>query len=113
MITSCYLCGNKDFKKRPGAVRDDPDLEIMECSSCGLVFLSSFSHIADGFYESSRMHGGTVDIESWLHETAWDDERRFQYFKSALPNRRLLDFGCGAGRFLLKARELVEGWCIL
>lgn len=88
-------------------MRDRPELEIFECASCGLVFLSSFDHIRDRFYENSGMHGkDTLDIQDWIRETEWDDERRFQYLKSALPNQRLLDFGCGAGGFLLKARDL-------
>lgn len=104
----CYLCGNTVFNKRPGSVRDNPNLKMLECASCGLVFLSSFDHIRDGFYEASEMHGEEMpDVQAWLKETAADDERRFQYLKSVLPNRRLLDFGCGAGGFLLKARELV------
>jgi len=103
----CYLCGGMESFKRSGSVRDNPELKILECSSCGLVFLSSFDHIRDGFYENSEMHGKVLpNIQTWLRETAWDDERRFQYLKSVLPNRRLLDFGCGAGGFLLKAREL-------
>ena len=103
----CYLCGGREFNKRPGSVRDRPELEVLECISCGLVFLSSFDHMRDGFYEDSEMHGEKMpDVQTWLKETVWDDERRFQYLKSALPNRRLLDFGCGAGGFLLKAREL-------
>jgi len=103
----CYLCGGMEFSKRPGSVRDNPELKILECTSCGLVFISSFDHIRDGFYESGEMHGEEMpDVQTWLKETAWDDERRFQYLKSALPNRRLLDFGCGAGGFLLKARDL-------
>lgn len=103
----CYLCGGTEFKKRPGSVRDRPELEVFECASCGLVFLSSFDHIGDSFYESSEMHGkDALDIQAWIRETEWDDERRFQYLKSALPNQRLLDFGCGAGGFLLKMRDL-------
>ena len=103
----CYLCGGRKFKKRPGSVRDRPELEVFECASCGLVFLSSFAHIKDGFYENSEMHGKDApDIQTWIKETEWDDERRFQYFKSALPNKRLLDFGCGTGGFLLKAQNL-------
>ena len=103
----CYLCGGTDFNKRPGSVRDNPELEVFECASCGLVFLSSFDHIKDDFYENSGMHGEEApDPQTVLKETAWDDERRFSYLKSALPNRRLLDFGCGAGGFLLKVREL-------
>ena len=103
----CYLCGGAEFNKRPGSVRDNPELEVLECASCGLVFLSSFDHIRDSFYESSEMHGEEMpDVQTWLKETAWDDERRFQYLKSVLPNRSLLDFGCGAGGFLFKAQKL-------
>jgi 2-polyprenyl-3-methyl-5-hydroxy-6-metoxy-1,4-benzoquinol methylase len=103
----CYLCEGAEFNKRPGSVRDRSELEILECVSCGLVFLSSFDHICDEFYENSEMHGQEVlDVRAWLSETDWDDERRFQYLKSVLPNRRLLDFGCGVGGFLSKTRDL-------
>jgi 2-polyprenyl-3-methyl-5-hydroxy-6-metoxy-1,4-benzoquinol methylase len=103
----CYLCGGTEFNIRPGNVRDRPELEVFECASCGLVFLSSFDHIKDGFYENSEMHGNNaLDIQAWIRETEWDDERRFQYLKSVLPNQKLLDFGCGAGGFLLKAQNL-------
>lgn len=103
----CYLCGESKFKKRLGSVRDKPELEIFECKRCGIVFLSSFDHIKEGFYAGSEMHGNEVpDIDLWLKETEWDDQRRFQYLKSILPNSSLLDFGCGAGGFILKAREL-------
>ena len=107
-MNECYLCGGTEFNKRPGSVRDKPELEVFECVSCGLVFLSSFDHIRNGFYENSRMHDGEEmpDVQTWLKETAWDDERRFQYLKPILPNLLLLDFGCGAGGFLLKARAL-------
>jgi len=103
----CYLCGSTEFNKKPGSVRDNPELEVLECASCGLVFLSSFDHVRVGFYENSEMHGEEMpDVQIWIRNTAWDDERRFKYLKSVLPNCSLLDFGCGAGGFLLKAREL-------
>lgn len=103
----CYLCGSTEFKQEPGSVRDNPELTIYECTSCGLVFLSSSEHIKDNFYEDSGMHGKErLDIPKWLNQCEWDDTRRFQYLKSLLPNRSLLDFGCGAGGFLLKASEL-------
>ena len=103
----CYLCGSTEFKQRPGSVRDNPELAIHECTSCGLVFLSSFEHISDSLYEDSGMHGKEpLDIQKWLNQCEWDDTRRFQYLKPLLTNRSLLDFGCGPGGFLLKAREL-------
>ena len=103
----CYLCGGAELNKRPGSVRDRSELEILECASCGLVFLSSFEHIKDGFYENSKMHGQEMpDVQASFRVISRDEERQFQYLKSALPNRSLLDFGCGTGGFLLKAQEL-------
>ena len=85
--TSCFLCGSTKFIQRFGSVRDKSDLKILECVSCGLVFLSSFDHIKDGFYEGSQMHGEEKpDISSWLREAECDDERRFKYLKSELSN---------------------------
>ena len=73
----CYLCGGTEFNKRPGSVRDNPLLEVLECASCGLVFLSSFDHIRNDFYENSEMHKGQemLDIQVWLNQTVWDDEQ--------------------------------------
>lgn len=106
-VEKCYLCGGTEFNKRPGSVRDNQELEAFECVACGLVFPSSFDHIRDGFYENSGMHGEEVpDVQANIKDTTWDDERRFQYLKQVLQNRRLLDFGCGAGGFLMKARDL-------
>ncbi len=103
----CYLCGNQSFSQRRGSVRDNTGLKILECTSCGLVFLSSFDHVRNGFYEDSGMHGeDAIDIQTWIKKTDWDDERRFRYVKPLLPNCSLLDFGCGTGNFLLKARSI-------
>ena len=102
----CYLCGNEDALKRPGSVRDNTALDILECKSCGLVFLSSNPNCS---YEDSGMHGDApLDIGQWIDETEVDDERRFQYLKSILDNRSLLDFGSGTGNLLIKAKGLAS-----
>lgn len=106
-LNKCYLCGGVEHIYRPGSVRDKQDIKILECTSCGLVFLSSFDHVESFLYEDSAMHGKEVpDVKIWLKEADVDDTRRFQYLKPLLPNRSVLDFGCGAGGFLLKARNL-------
>lgn len=105
----CYLCQSTEFSTRKGSVRDNPKLQILECKNCGLVTLSDTSHIYSGFYENSGMHGGDpMSMESWLAETEWDDQRRFDLLKTMLPNRRLLDFGCGAGGFLHRSKPLAS-----
>jgi 2-polyprenyl-3-methyl-5-hydroxy-6-metoxy-1,4-benzoquinol methylase len=51
------------------------------------------------------MHGSDLpSIESWLRATEQDDQRRCEMLRPLLTNRRTLDFGCGAGGFVQKAR---------
>jgi 2-polyprenyl-3-methyl-5-hydroxy-6-metoxy-1,4-benzoquinol methylase len=104
---NCYLCHSKDFITRKGAVRDMPSLKVIECCNCGLVTLSNLNHIQDGFYENSGMHGEVLpSMKEWLQSTNWDDQRRFDMLKASLPNKKILDFGCGAGGFIDKAKSL-------
>jgi 2-polyprenyl-3-methyl-5-hydroxy-6-metoxy-1,4-benzoquinol methylase len=104
---NCYLCQSTHFTARKGEVRDAPGLHIIECNQCGLVTLSDTQHIGRGFYENSGMHGAeTNPIVLWLRETEWDDRRRFDMVKTALANKRLLDFGCGAAGFLRRAKTV-------
>ena len=40
------------------------------------------------------MHGQSPkEINEWLKETEWDDQRRYNQLKAILPNQRVLDFG--------------------
>ncbi len=103
----CYVCKHPDFRVRKGAVRDNPALQILEGANCGLVPLSSLDHIQAGHYENSGMHRDDwPSIETWLRETEQDDQRRFDMLKTALVNRKVLDFGCGAAGFVRKAESL-------
>lgn len=104
---NCFLCQSSSFTARKGEVRDAPRMRILQCDKCGLVTLGATSHIAPGFYENSGMHGTEpTPMVAWLKETEWDDQRRFDMVKAMLPNKRLLDFGCGAGGFLQRAKNV-------
>ena len=104
---SCYICGSIETKNRPGSVRGEPEVNILECVDCGLVYLSSIAHIDESHYEDSGMHANNVpNIEGWLELTQKDDERRFNFLKSKIKNKKILDFGCGIGGFIQKAQEL-------
>ncbi|PJZ86302.1 class I SAM-dependent methyltransferase [Leptospira harrisiae] len=108
-INTCYLCNTNSFQNRPGKVRDNDQLIVKECLSCGLVFLSSFDHIHEAHYQESGMHGNSLpEIAEWLNETEKDDDRRFQFLKEKISNRSVLDFGCGVGGFLIKAKDVAK-----
>lgn len=101
----CNLCNSQNHKKRKGTVRDNKNLEIFECSECGLVFLSEDNHIDENFYENSNMHQ-SFDFYKWRNETLVDDTRRYEFLKSSLVNKKVLDFGSGNGGFLKLARNI-------
>jgi 2-polyprenyl-3-methyl-5-hydroxy-6-metoxy-1,4-benzoquinol methylase len=95
------------MRVRPGTVRDDPQLRVLECTECTLVSLSSFEHISSDHYADSGMHGGAIlALDSWLRDCAQDDQRRFEMLRVVLADRKVLDFGCGAGGFVQAARSL-------
>lgn len=107
---NCYLCNSSDFIKRNGIVRDAPSLDILECAGCGVVTFDSTDHIGDDFYENSGMHSDTlVPTDEWLRLLEHDDNRREKYLNQKLVNKDVLDFGCGPGSFILKARKKAKG----
>lgn len=106
--TRCYLCNSDNIGLRSPRVRDRSDIQVLQCNDCGLVFLSRFDHISESFYNDSKMHGNSgVDFDKWMMETKPDDERRFNYVKSIIKDKDVLDIGCGNGQFL----KMASGIC--
>ncbi|WP_382354057.1 class I SAM-dependent methyltransferase [Lederbergia graminis] len=97
---SCYLCNSESHKIRHNRVRDSLEIKVLECNQCGLVFLSSFDHINEQFYEQSGMLNGNVDLQVYRNNSYQDDLRRANYLQEKITNKSLLDFGCGAGGLL-------------
>lgn len=104
----CYLCEGSDFKTRPGNVRDNKHLKILECNECGLVFLDGHDHITEDHYQNSGMHDFKPDYDRWLIDCKKDDSRRIDFLKPKIANKTLLDFGCGIGGFLGLASQFCK-----
>jgi 2-polyprenyl-3-methyl-5-hydroxy-6-metoxy-1,4-benzoquinol methylase len=103
----CKLCNSNHNRIIHKGCRDNPDILVLKCEKCGLVFLDSQEQATEELYES---FGGAVvenyDYEAWKKRTWADDERRanrMNQMLSSFENVDILDFGCGNGGFL---REL-------
>jgi 2-polyprenyl-3-methyl-5-hydroxy-6-metoxy-1,4-benzoquinol methylase len=103
--TQCYLCQSTRLEQIEGKIRDLPELPILQCQECDLVFLESFDHIDPSYYSESHMYDDPKG-ESLSVEYDLDGERRLKYCKLLISNKKILDFGCGQGNFLLKAKEI-------
>jgi SAM-dependent methyltransferase len=108
-MQKCYLCDSTDYTRRKGKVRDDPSISILECDDCGLVFLSKFIDNIEFFYENQGMLGENVqNINERMIECEKDDQRRFEFLRTEISNKNILDFGCGLGGFLIKSEEIAS-----
>ena len=105
----CYLCGCTEYIQREGHARDNKNLFPLECKQCRLVQLSTFEHIVDNFYEEAHMHDNMpIDIELLKNKAQEDTDRRFAQFSHEIEGKDILDFGCGTGDFLLKAKSIAK-----
>lgn len=106
-MNRCRLCNGENFKIIHRGTRDNPDIDVLKCDACGLVFLSQ--NIADNrFYMDSQMHSG-IDFDTWRNNTFADDKRRFLKYKDLINGKQILDFGCGNGGFLKLIKEQGSG----
>jgi 2-polyprenyl-3-methyl-5-hydroxy-6-metoxy-1,4-benzoquinol methylase len=105
----CYLCGSRNRLLRSGKVRDNITIVPLECCNCGLVYLSSFNHIATGFYEDSLMHKNRPCEHDIIKQISYEDtSRRYKQFITELAQKRVLDVGCGDGQFLALAKTIAK-----
>jgi 2-polyprenyl-3-methyl-5-hydroxy-6-metoxy-1,4-benzoquinol methylase len=104
----CYICGKSSFKTISPFVRDNENIKVLECTNCSLISLSTFNHIKKSHYEESKMHTDGFTLDQWIKETEIDDERRFNFLKDKIVNKKILDFGCGNGNFLIKSKKITS-----
>ena len=52
----CYLCGGADIIQRAGGVRGHPEIKVMQCRDCSLVFLDQ-QCTDDDYYARNQMLG--------------------------------------------------------
>lgn len=108
MLNNCYLCEEKGSDTIHYGTRDNPDINVLKCRNCGLVFLSSKDHMDNAFYEDSHMVGDDMNISDYLIKCGKDDGRRYNFLKDTLIGKKVLDFGCGAGGFINLASGVAE-----
>ena len=108
----CYLCNNETLDQVEGSVRDYPHLKILKCGKCGLVFLDSFAHIDETYYENSKMlTEASLSLDKWAKENYEQNDSRAKALTPSIINKLVLDFGCGEGGFLNNIKPIAKACC--
>lgn len=112
----CRMCGSETILFHKGT-RDRADVDVLKCPNCGLLQLSTKT-VDDSMYENGEMlkeqYVGVTDVvgemnwDTWIAETKKDDNRRYASLKSMIKGKKILDFGCGNGGFLRRAKEITS-----
>lgn len=102
----CPICNCKKLENIHKGTRDNPNIDVLKCEECEHIFLSTFDHIRDSFYEKSKMREIKMDNKVWKEITSKDNLRRANDLKDFIRDYVVLDFGCGKGGFLEAANPL-------
>ena len=107
MIDKCYLCNSDKNHIIHRGVRGNPNINVLKCDKCGLVYLDTFISDTDEYYRESQMRKDESETNlKEIRSTAQvDDERRYDFISRVIENRAYLDFGCGAGGVLHLAQD--------
>lgn len=103
---NCYICNNDRFETIHRGTRDIPDLNVLRCSHCRLVFLESFDHISNSFYSEGEMT--SLDVKEYLEKYQEENRSRASLLHKRIKGKTVLDFGCGAGGFLNEIADSTE-----
>lgn len=103
---ACNLCGSRHLSRRFIATRSGRP--VVRCRRCGLVFYCPLPSAS----EATALYSAEYFFREFPDHEAEDQIRlahaRLQRIESEVGTGRLLDVGCGRGRFLQAARQ--RGW---
>lgn len=111
----CPVCDSSNLARRPERLRDSETVRVLSCADCSHVFLDSFDHLNDAYFVNDEfllskpfLHGLDERKRHFEHE----NQERLERIGPLVVNRRVLEFGCGAGSLMDKIKLLaldVEG----
>lgn len=110
----CYLCGKKELKVLRTKLRYDIERNVLECHSCGIIYLEP-KPIPKDYYEHeyrklyTPVLGKKLSAKQIFGIFLPYQKARIDEIKHILnPEMRILDMGCSAGHFLYALKNHVK-----
>jgi 2-polyprenyl-3-methyl-5-hydroxy-6-metoxy-1,4-benzoquinol methylase len=111
-LTNCPLCGSDRVRPRTDSLRDSDTIGVAECADCGHVFLDSFDHINDVYFEENQFLRSKNDvadtIDRRLRHFEAENRNRYERVAPLVANKRVIEIGTGAGALIDMIAPLAE-----
>jgi len=114
-ISNCPICRSANLKARSERLRDSDVIGVVACNECSHVFLDDFDHVNDEYFVNDEfllskkfVNGVDERLRHFEHE----NQERLNRVGPLVTNKRILEFGCGAGALMEKIKPLsksIEG----
>lgn len=99
-LKKCPLCQSGNLKARSEKLRDSDTIGVAECGDCSHVFLDSFDHINEHYFEENeflRSKDVADTIDRRLRHFEAENRDRFSRVAPLVANKRVIEIGSGAG----------------
>ncbi len=89
----------------------DRNVKVLKDKKSGVIFIPQYKSNIKNYYKKknenifSTINNVKVNSKNIPVTELNDDLRRFNYLKNKIKNKKLLDFGCGKGKFLSLAKK--------
>lgn len=110
-LDKCPLCASENLTQRPEKLRDSDTIGVAECADCSHVFLDSFEHINEHYFEKneflqSKEVAGTIARR--LRHFEAENRNRYQRVAPLVSNKHVIEIGCGAGALFEMINPIVS-----
>ncbi len=111
-LTSCPICTSNNLKKRNESLRDSDVIGVAECNDCSHIFLDSFEHINEEYFEENQFLKSKKDmantIDRRLRHFEAENRNRYERVAPLVANKRVIEIGTGAGALIDMIAPLAE-----
>ncbi len=114
-LTACPVCSGSDLDTRPEHLRDSDTIKVLRCRTCDHTFLDSFTHVDEEYFVNDQFLLSKPDVrgvDQRLRHFEAENQERVNRIGPLVVNKRVLEFGCGAGALMEKLAPLcgaIEG----
>jgi 2-polyprenyl-3-methyl-5-hydroxy-6-metoxy-1,4-benzoquinol methylase len=110
-LEACPISGSRDLVTTNYKLRDSDAHRVIFCPTSRHTFLDTFDHLDNEYFVNDRFllsKPFAQGINQRLRHFEAENEERLERIGPMLVNKRVLEFGCGAGALMHKIAPLVD-----